>query len=269
MRGAERGPLAGRVAAIARAAGREILEVYAEVTPGVQAKADASPLTAADLRSQRVILEALRALTPEVPVLSEEESRPPYAERARWARYWLVDPLDGTREFLSRNGEFTVNIALVEAHRPALGIVHVPVTDTSYVGIPGEGAWRAIGTGASQPIRVRVPAANPVRVVGSRSHRGDSLEGFLARLGSHELLAIGSSLKFCMVAEGAADVYPRLGPTSEWDTAAAHAVLLAAGGAVLRLDGEPLGYNTRDELLNPHFLACGDTQRDWLALLRT
>ena len=267
MRGAERGPLAGRVAAIARAAGREILEVYADVAPGVLGKADSSPLTAADLRSHRLILEALRALTPGLPVLSEEGARLPYAERARWERYWLVDPLDGTREFLSRNGEFTVNIALIEAHQPSLGIVHVPVTDTSYGGIPGEGAWRALGAAAQQPIHVRQPAASPVRVVGSRSHRGDSLEGFLARLGSHELLAIGSSLKFCLVAEGAADVYPRLGPTSEWDTAAAQAVLVAAGGAVVQLDGEPLVYNTRDELLNPHFLACGDTQRDWLALL--
>ena len=267
MRGAERRPLAQRVAEIARAAGREINEVYAEAAPGAQAKADESPLTAADLRSHRLILEALRALTPEIPVLSEESTPPPWAERARWQRYWLVDPLDGTREFLSRNGEFTVNIALIEAHRPVLGVVHVPVSDASYVGIPGEGAWRGAGTAAGEPIRVRVPAANPVRVVGSRSHRGDSLEGFLGRLGAHELIAIGSSLKFCRVAEGTADVYPRFGPTSEWDTAAAHAVLVAAGGAVMRLDGEPLAYNTRDELLNPHFLACGDPQRDWLKLL--
>jgi len=268
MSGAGRGPLAERVAAIARAAGREILEVYAEAAQTAQAKADASPLTAADLRSHRLILEALRALSPGVPVLSEEAMQPSWAERARWERYWLVDPLDGTREFLSRNGEFTVNIALIEAHRPALGIVHVPVADTSYVGIPGEGAWRVAGLGVPQPIRVRVPAADPVRVVGSRSHRGDSLERFLARLGPHELVPVGSSLKFCLVAEGVADVYPRLGPTSEWDTAAAHGVLVAAGGTVVRLDGQPLTYNTRDELLNPHFLACGDTQRDWLALLR-
>jgi 3'(2'), 5'-bisphosphate nucleotidase len=268
MSGTARGPLAERVAAIARAAGREILEVYGEAAPASQPKADESPLTAADLRSHRLIVDALGALTPDVPVLSEEALRPPHAERARWMRYWLIDPLDGTREFLSRNGEFTVNIALIEAHAPVLGIVHVPVTDATYTGIPGEGAWRAVSAAPAQRLQVAVPARSPVRVVGSRSHRGDSLEAFCARLGPHELLAVGSSLKFCMVAEGAADVYPRLGPTSEWDTAAAHAVVTGAGGAVVQLDGRPLAYNTREELLNPHFVAYGDAQRDWLALLR-
>jgi 3'(2'), 5'-bisphosphate nucleotidase len=262
------GLLAERVTAIARAAAREILEVYGAGEAARTYKADDSPLTAADLRAHRLITSALAELTPGVPVLSEEAPRPPYAERARWRRYWLVDPLDGTREFLSRNGEFTVNIALIEAHAPALGIVHVPVSDTTYGGIPGEGAWRRAGTTEAQPLRVATPAANPVRVVGSRSHRGDSLGGFLARLGPHELLPVGSSLKFCLIAEGAADVYPRLGPTSEWDTAAAHAVLVAAGGAVLELDGRPLRYNTREELVNPFFVAFGDSRRDWLALLR-
>ncbi|HEX4618731.1 MAG TPA: 3'(2'),5'-bisphosphate nucleotidase CysQ [Steroidobacteraceae bacterium] len=264
-----RGPLGARAAAIARAAGREILEVYAQEGSAPTLKADASPLTAADLRSHRLIVSALAALTPGVPVLSEEAARPPYAERARWARHWLVDPLDGTREFLSRNGEFTVNIALVEAHAPVLGVVHVPVSDTTYRGIPGEGAWRQVGDAPARPVRVAARAADPVRVVGSRSHRGDSLEGFLARLGAHALREVGSSLKLCMIAEGAADVYPRLGPTSEWDTAAAHAVLVAAGGTVVQLDGEPLRYNTRDSLLNPFFVAYGDPGRDWLGLLRT
>jgi 3'(2'), 5'-bisphosphate nucleotidase len=257
------------VAAIARAAGREILEVYAQEGSAPTLKADASPLTAADLRSHRLIVSALAALTPGVPVLSEEAARPPYAERACWARYWLVDPLDGTREFLSRNGEFTVNIALIEAHAPVLGVVHVPVSDTTYRGFPGEGAWRQVGDAPARPVRVAARAADPVRVVGSRSHRGDSLEGFLARLGAHALREAGSSLKLCMIAEGAADVYPRLGPTSEWDTAAAHAVVVAAGGTVVQLDGEPLRYNTRDSLLNPSFVAYGDPGRDWLGLLRT
>jgi 3'(2'), 5'-bisphosphate nucleotidase len=262
--------LAGRVAAIARAAGREILEVYAQGETAATLKADASPLTAADLRSQRLIMEALAALTPGVPVLSEEEAaRPSWAERSQWARHWLVDPLDGTREFLSRNGEFTVNIALIEAHAPVLGVVHVPVSDTTYRGIPGEGAWREAGGAPVKALHAATRAADPVRVVGSRSHRGDSLERFLARLGRHELKAVGSSLKFCMIAEGAADVYPRLGPTSEWDTAAGHAVAVAAGGTVVELDGQPLRYNTREGLLNPFFVAYGDRQRDWLALLRT
>jgi 3'(2'), 5'-bisphosphate nucleotidase len=261
--------LAGRVAAIAQAAGREILEVYAQGETTATLKADDSPLTAADLRSQRLIMNALAALTPGVPVLSEEAVRPPWAERSHWARHWLVDPLDGTREFLSRNGEFTVNIALIEAHAPVLGVVHVPVSDTTYRGIPGEGAWREVDGAPAQALHAASQAADPVRVVGSRSHRGDSLEGFLGRLGRHELKAVGSSLKFCMIAEGAADVYPRLGPTSEWDTAAGHAVAVAAGGTVVELDGQPLRYNTREGLLNPFFVAYGDRRRDWLALLRT
>jgi len=257
-----------RVTAIARAAGREILEVYASGAVAPTSKADDSPLTAADLRSHRLIVQRLGELTPELPVLSEESAEVPFATRSHWPRYWLVDPLDGTREFLSRNGEFTVNIALIEGHAPALGIVHVPVTDTTYGGLPGEGAWRARSGAAAQPIRVAARSATPLRVVGSRSHRGDSLDAFLERSGAHELLAIGSSLKFCRVAEGAADVYPRLGPTSEWDTAAAHAVLLAAGGTVSALDGTPLVYNTRERLLNPFFVAFGPHDRDWMALLR-
>ena len=256
------------VAAIARRAGREILEVYASGELAATTKADASPLTAADLRAQRLILDSLRELTPDVPVLSEEAVHTPYAQRSHWRRYWLVDPLDGTREFLARNGQFTVNIALIEGHAPALGVVHVPVTDMSYRGLPGVGAWRQRASAPSEEIHAAARASAPVRVVGSRSHRGDSLDAFLARLGPHELQPVGSSLKFCMVAEGAADVYPRLGPTSEWDTAAAHAVVTGAGGSVSRLDGEPLRYNTRAELLNPFFVAYGPRDRDWLALLR-
>jgi 3'(2'), 5'-bisphosphate nucleotidase len=261
--------LAGGVAAIAQAAGREILEVYARGETAATLKQDDSPLTAADLRSQRLIGSALAALTPGVPVLSEEGELPTYAERSRWARHWLVDPLDGTREFLARNGEFTVNIALIEAHAPVLGVVHVPVSDTTYCGIPGEGAWREEGGAPARTLHAATRAADPVRVVGSRSHRGDSLEAFLARIGRYELVGVGSSLKFCLIAEGLADVYPRLGPTSEWDTAAGHAVAIAAGGTVVELDGRPLEYNTREGLLNPFFVAYGDRQRDWLALLRT
>ena len=261
--------LAGSVASIARAAGREILDVYAQGETARTLKEDDSPLTAADLRSQRLIVGALASLTPGVPVLSEEGGRPPYAERSRWERHWLVDPLDGTREFLSRNGEFTVNIALIEAHAPVLGVVYVPVSDTLYQGAAGEGAWRQAGSAPAQALHVAARAADPVRVLGSRSHRGDSLGRFLGRLGAHELVGVGSSLKFCMIAEGAADVYPRLGPTSEWDTAAGHAVVVAAGGTVVGLDGRPLRYNERDGLLNPFFVAYGDRSRDWLDLLKT
>jgi 3'(2'), 5'-bisphosphate nucleotidase len=257
-----------RVAGIARAAAGEILEVYASAEIAASAKADASPLTQADLRAHALIVRRLAELTPGVPVLSEEAADVPYAERSRWERYWLVDPLDGTREFLSRNGEFTVNIALIEGHTPVLGVVQVPVSETCYLGLPGEGAWRARRDAPPEPIRVAPRSAVPLRVAGSRSHRGDSIDAFLSRVGAYQLLAIGSSLKFCLLAEGAADVYPRLSPTSEWDTAAAHAVLAAAGGAVCRLDGTPLRYNTRAELRNPSFVAWGPGDRDWLALLR-
>jgi 3'(2'), 5'-bisphosphate nucleotidase len=259
--------LLARVADIARRAGGEILEVYAGAELAATAKSDASPLTAADVRAHRLIVQALRELAPEVPVLSEESVHTPFAQRSLWRRYWLVDPLDGTREFLSRNGEFTVNIAFIDGHKPALGVVHVPVTDTSYRGLPGAGAWRQRGGSAADPIYVARRTASPPRVAGSRSHRGDSLDEFLARLGPHELLPLGSALKFCLIAEGGADVYPRLSPTSEWDTAAAHAVVTAAGGTVCRLDGAPLEYNTREELVNPSFVAYGPRDRDWLALL--
>jgi 3'(2'), 5'-bisphosphate nucleotidase len=262
------GGLLERSTLIARAAGREILEVYAAAGAlAATAKADDSPLTAADLRSHRLIVQQLGELTPQLPVLSEESAHVPFAVRRQWRRYWLIDPLDGTREFLSRNGEFTVNIALIEDHLPVLGVVHVPVSDTTYCGVPGAGAWRQRGVESAVAIRVAAHSATPLRIVGSRSHRGDSLDAFLERVGPHALLAIGSALKFCLVAEGAADVYPRLGPTSEWDTAAAHAVLLAAGGTLRALDGAPLAYNTRETLLNPFFVAFGPDDCDWLALL--
>jgi 3'(2'), 5'-bisphosphate nucleotidase len=260
--------LLDRVVDIARQAGREILQVYDSGDAAATTKADASPLTAADLRAHRLIVGALGELTPATPVLSEEAAETPFAERCSWQRYWLVDPLDGTREFLSRNGEFTVNIALIEGHAPTLGVVHVPLTDVSYRAIPGQGAWRQQAAAPAQAIQAQRQSHVPLRVVGSRSHRGTSLDAFLARVGPHELLSMGSSLKFCLVAEGAADVYPRLGPTSEWDTAAAHAVVMAAGGSVSRLDGTPLLYNMQAELRNPFFVAYGPKDRDWLALLR-
>ena len=179
-----------------------------------------------------------------------------------------VDPLDGTREFVQRNGEFTVNIALVHNHRPVLGVVHAPVLERDYYAGEGIGAFRSDVAAVGRPIRVVPRGPGPVRVVGSRSHRGSSLDGFLARVGPHEFVEVGSSLKMCLVAEGLADVYPRLGPTCEWDTAAGQCVAEQAGAHVLRLDGEPLDYNKGDEVLNPHFIAYADAGTDWLALLR-
>ncbi|ROR29556.1 3'(2'),5'-bisphosphate nucleotidase CysQ [Inmirania thermothiophila] len=255
------------VAALAREAGRRILEVYA-TDFAVAHKDDRSPLTEADMASHRTLVEGLRRLTPEIPVLSEESASVPFHERARWTRFWLVDPLDGTKEFVKRNGEFTVNVALVEGHAPVLGVVHAPVLDRTYLGARGLGAFRLEGGRGRRPIRVRCPAAEPPAVAGSRSHATPELAAYLERLGPHELRSIGSSLKFCLVAEGSADLYPRLGPTSEWDTAAAQAVVEAAGGHVVDTGGRPLRYNTGDSLLNPHFLVYGDPARDWLAPLR-
>ena len=248
--------------ALARRAGAAILEIYAG-TFGVENKADDSPLTAADMASHRVIVEGLHALTPDIPVLSEESAGIPWSERAAWKRYWLVDPLDGTREFIKRNGEFTVNIALVEEHEPTMGVVAAPALGLLYFGARGLGGWKQEGEQAPQPLRPTVPArAQPV-IVGSRSHRDASLDGLLSRIGPHEMKPMGSSLKFCLVAEGTADLYPRFGPTSEWDTAAAQAVLESAGGQVTDVQGEPLRYNARPTLLNPNFLAFADRARDW------
>ena len=254
------------VVELAVKAGNAILEVYA-TDFDVQHKADESPLTQADMASHSVIDQGLKALTPDIPVLSEESGLPDFTERAQWNTYWLVDPLDGTKEFVNRNGEFTVNIALIEKGRPVFGVVHVPVRNKTYVGCAGYGAeLRDAGSG---PVKINVAGetARPARVVGSRSHRGSSLDGFLDKLGEHEMHAMGSSLKFCLVAEGAADIYPRLGPTSEWDTAAAQAVVEQAGGSVLTLDGKPLSYNSKSEILNPYFLVIGPEDRDWLGMV--
>ncbi len=254
------------VVALAEDAGRAILEVYSTDFE-VQEKADESPLTQADLASHRWIKAGLESLTPDIPIISEEGGLPDFAVRRGWRRCWIVDPLDGTKEFVNRNGEFTVNIALVEDNRPVLGVVHVPVHDTTYVGCEGIGAERRAGRGDPVAIRVAVTSRSPARIVGSRSHRGASLDAFLANVGEHELVPMGSSLKFCVVAEGGADVYPRLGPTSEWDTAAAQAVVEQAGGSVVTLDGKPMKYNAKADILNPHFVVIGAADRDWLSLL--
>ncbi len=250
---------------LAADAGKEILEVYA-TDFDVQEKGDKSPLTQADLASHLCIVAGLTALTPEIPIISEEEGLPSFEERGQWSRYWLIDPLDGTKEFVNRNGEFTVNIALVDGHRPIFGVVHVPVQDKTYIGCQGHGAeLRDAGTSTS--IHVAEASNSPVRIVGSRSHRGSSLDAFLDKVGESDMLPMGSSLKFCVVADGRADVYPRLGPTSEWDTAAAQAVVEQAGGQVLELDGKPLSYNAKSDILNPWFVVIGPTDIDWLALL--
>jgi len=251
-----------QVVSISRLAGREILKIY-DSNFEVETKADESPLTAADRAAHELIVQALGDLTPEIPVLSEESAAIPYRERAAWSRFWLVDPLDGTKEFIKRNGEFTVNIALINAHEPILGVVHVPVQNREYYGYQEGGAFLSEADAKPRPISVSHRTDKPVRVVGSRSHLGTSLETYLKNLGPHVMVPMGSSLKFCLVASGEADIYPRLGPTSEWDTAAAQAVVECAGGQVVNLQGQRLMYNTKADVLNPHFLVYGDNSRRW------
>ena len=255
-----------RIVDIAEKAGKAIMEVYARDFDIVE-KDDKSPLTEADLAAHRLIVDELSKLEPRLPILSEESASIPYEERSRWLRYWLVDPLDGTREFIKRNGEFTVNIALIESGRPSCGVVHVPVSETSYFGCVDKGARKREKDGPTEPIHVARQRRHPLIVAGSRSHAGDSLKQFLEKAGPHEIMSMGSSLKLCLVAEGRADIYPRLGPTSEWDTAAAQAVVEAAGGVVTDLDMKPLRYNRKDSLLNPYFLVFGDENEDWSCYL--
>jgi len=249
------------VCEIAHAAGRRILDVY-EREFKVEHKEDHSPLTEADRTAHEIITTRLAALTPDVPVLTEESAVVDYDTRAGWKRFWLVDPLDGTKEFINRNGEFTVNIALIQGNRPVLGVVYVPVPALTYYACAGQGAFKHKGECAVQPARVRRFDGGKPIVVASRSHAGRETEAFLKNLGEHDIVSMGSALKLCLVAEGAADVYPRLGPTMEWDTAAAQCVVEAAGGRVTDLNRRPLVYN-KPSLLNPWFLVSGAGDYDW------
>ncbi|HEY0973406.1 MAG TPA: 3'(2'),5'-bisphosphate nucleotidase CysQ [Solimonas sp.] len=248
---------------IAVDAGDRILVIYRSPDFDVSRKDDDSPLTQADLAAHRHIVEELQKLTPEIPVLSEEAADIPYATRRTWTRYWLVDPLDGTKEFIKRNDEFTVNIALIDAGEPVLGVVHAPALNQSWLGARGLGAFQ-IRDGVRSAIRTRTPPpARPAFVV-SKSHKDAALEAFLAKAPEHDAVSRGSSLKFCQVAAGDADLYPRTGPTSEWDTAAGQAVVEQAGGQVLRTpELTPLRYNEKESLLNPTFLVIGDPAYAW------
>lgn len=238
---------------IARAAGDAILAIYRQPF-AVEYKQDESPLTAADQGAHEVIVQALTRLTPDIPVLSEESDAETMQARLGWSRYWLVDPLDGTKEFVSRNGEFTVNIALIEEGRPVWGLVYAPVLDRLWYGGKGMGAWR-VADGKCETIQTLPHQEGaPWRVVGSRNHLSQETLDYLAPFGEIELVSMGSSLKFCIIAEGGAELYPRLAPTCEWDTAAAQAVLEGAGGSVTQLDGSALAYNKPD-ILNPWFVA--------------
>lgn len=256
-----------KLEAIARDAGAGILSVYESEDFDVESKGDGSPLTKADRMSHDIIVDGLRELTPEIPIVSEESAKDEMESRLSWDTFWLVDPLDGTKEFIKRNGEFTVNIALIHDGSPVYGVVYAPVLDSCFFGGTDYGAWRVDGGDAArQEIAVANKSDGVMTVVASRSHRGEAVEAFIAKLtqrfGEPEVRSMGSSLKICLVATGEADVYPRLGPTCEWDTAAAHAVVLGAGGNVTNACGQPLAYN-KQNILNPWFLAFGGGDCEW------
>ncbi len=260
-------------------ASEAVLDIYR--TSGdfdVEHKEDDSPLTAADLKSHSVISAGLQKLTPSLPILSEESQQITWDERKKWRRYWLVDPLDGTREFIARNDEFTINIALIEESVATLGLVATPALNRLYLGYPAAGICQLLSSDrpplnlACRSMYEGLSGRRPVTLVTSRRHGNERLSSLLTGLektfSKLEIRSVGSALKLCLLAEGAADFYPRLAPTSEWDIAAAHAVLAAAGGKVLQLDGQPLRYNTKDSLLNPEFLAIADSVYDWCELTR-
>lgn len=243
---------------IARRAGAEVMDVYGTEF-SVDTKEDSSPLTEADRRSNDVIVAALEEAFPEIPIISEETKTVEFAERKDWEHFWLIDPLDGTKEFVKRNGEFTVNIALVRGGKPILGVVYQPVGDHLYWGSEGKGAWKSTGGSEATPLKggPHFSEKSSITVVASRSHLSPEVEEFVAGLRADgkevAFLSAGSSLKLCLVAEGGADVYPRLGPTMEWDTGAAHAIALEAGRRVRQHESNAdLVYN-KEDLLNPWF----------------
>ena len=254
--------LIGAIIDIAKSAAGAILEVY-QTNFSVQRKADQSPVTEADLAAHEVITAGLSKLAQHWPVLSEESASIPFSHRAIWHHYWLVDPLDGTRDFVKRNDEFSVNIALIEGHCPALGVVLAPVTGICYFAARGLGAHKWLPDSSPALIRVRRCPADRLTVASSRFHRNPLTDAFIQNLGKTDMLVMGSSLKSCLVAEGRADIYPRFGPTSEWDTAAAQCVVEEAGGYLTSTRFKPLRYNTQDSLTNPAFLTFGDSSVDW------
>jgi 3'(2'), 5'-bisphosphate nucleotidase len=257
-----------QVIAIAKNAGQGIMIIYNRPAGKITLKADQSPLTEADLISNQIIVSELTRLTPDIPILSEESAAIPYEQRAGWERFWLVDPLDGTKEFIKHNDEFTVNIALIEQGKPVLGVVHAPALNVCYSGAAGQGAF--VERNRNPAERIQIAPRNEqdrLKIVASRSHRDARTSDLLDHLGPHECISMGSSLKFCLVAEGSAHFYPRLGPTMEWDTAAAHAVVNAAGGKVCDLSGSALRYNKAD-LHNPEFFVLGNTDHALLSAVQ-
>ena len=242
---------------ISKEAGKAILEVY-NTNFDYQIKEDLSPLTKADTFSHNIICKRLKILTPDIPILSEENSDIPFKIRSSWKQYWLVDPLDGTKEFIKKNGEFTVNIALIQNNRPVFGIIHLPINNQTYWGSKHMGSYFIEDDLDQIEIKVSQNINYPLRIACSRSHPSEDLNSYLDKIKDYELITMGSSLKFCVIAAGKADIYPRFGPTSEWDIAAGHAILEYAGGIILDLNKKPIEYNKKASYINNKFIASGN-----------
>ncbi len=257
------------IIALAKQAGQSIMALYQTATiSSIQIKSDHSPLTQADLAANQLITQGLQTLTPNWPVLSEEVAEAPFNIRSQWEYYWLIDPLDGTKEFLEKNNEFTVNIALIKNNYPVLGVVYAPALATCYYACENAGAFKQVNEATPQSIQTRKYQPPIITITVSRHHGQAQLQAFLKQFPVATLISCGSALKFCLLAEGQADLYPRLSPTSEWDTAAAQCVLEAAGGAVLSNNQQRLCYNSKESLLNPSFLAVGDVSNHWELYLK-
>jgi len=253
---------------IAASTSEAIVNIYQRSCPiNVINKVDNTPVTEADYAAHLLITERLQGLTPQLPILSEEGNSIDFSQRQTWQDYWLIDPLDGTQEFINRSGEFTINIALIHEHKPVLGIVYQPTTHDCYYAVKGQGAYLKT-LAETKRLKVRKKPSTPIIAISHR-HNPLKLKAILANFNDYGLLNLGSALKICKIAEGEADVYPRLGPTSEWDTAAGQCILEEAGGQLINLQGQPLMYNTKDSLINPKFLAIGDEHYDWLSHLIT
>ena len=248
--------LTEQIGEIARRAGRIIMDIY-KTDFDVESKDDSSPVTKADQEAEDLIFRAIReGITSEFPMVGEEAASAGNVPDVSGHTFWLIDPLDGTKEFISRNGEFTVNIALIENGIPVMGVVHLPVTDDTYIGSRAGSFAQYGGSGTAGQIQCRQPAADGLVAIASRSHGSEAVDTYLEKFPIKERIGAGSSLKFCRVAEGKADIYPRFGPTMEWDTAAGHAVLMYAGGEVVKEDGTGLQYGKPD-FRNPFFIARG------------
>ena len=246
---------------ISHDAGKAILDIY-RINFDFETKIDESPLTAADMRSHEIIVNSLSKLTPKIPIISEESSQIPFSVRSTWKEYWLIDPLDGTKEFINKNGEFTTNIALMKKNKPIFGIIHAPAKNETFWGGESIGSYFLEGDSHSdiRKINVSTKINQEIRMISSRSHPNDKLSSVLEMIGNHSTLSIGSSLKFCMIAKGSADCYLRLGPTSEWDIAAGDAIVRAANGIVKATDGLEIKYNKSNNILNPNFIAAANEE---------